>query len=309
MPLPAHGCSAREVLAALEDFKGDDVDFARGRSFGLVYPADNPEFETAVEAAHLSYLWHNALNPAAMPSLARLQQEVVEISVELLGGAQIADEPAGFMTSGGTESLLLAVKAATVRASTRRGVDASEHRGGDVGPRRLRQGRALLRRSSARRVGVDADWRADVDQMATAVDDETVLVVGSAPQYPQGVIDPIAAARRASPLERGVSCHVDACLGGFVLPFHGAGTARRFRPWDFRVPGVTTISADIHKYGYVPKGASVLVHRTKELRRDQTFVSDDGWGASTRRRGSPAPGRAGRSRRRGRLSTCSAKTG
>ena len=271
MPLPPNGWSTEDVLAALEDFKGDDIDFARGRSFGLVYPADNPEFEKAVEAAHLSYLWHNALNPAATPSLARLQQEVIEISVELLGGAEIDDEPAGFMTSGGTESLLLAVKAATVRARRDRGVDhpnvvvaMSAHAAFDKA--------ADYFGLECRRVAVGPDWRADVDGMASAVDGQTALMVGSAPQFPQGVIDPIGALASIA-AERGVSFHVDACLGGFVLPFlERAG--HPVPPWDFRVPGVTSISADIHKYGYVPKGASVLVHRTKALRRDQTFVSD-----------------------------------
>jgi glutamate/tyrosine decarboxylase-like PLP-dependent enzyme len=109
--------------------------------------------------------------------------------------------------------------------------------------------------------------------MAAAVNHNTVLVVGSAPQYPQGVIDPIPqlAALAASV---GASFHTDACMGGFVLPFMEM-LGEDVAPWDFRVEGVTTISADIHKLGYAPKGASVLIHRTKELRRYQTFVFDD----------------------------------
>ena len=124
------------------------------------------------------------------------------------------------------------------------------------------------------KVPVDADWRADVDAMAVVVNERTVLVVGSAPQYPQGVIDDIPAiAALAS--SAGASCHVDACMGGFVLPF-AEMLGRDVAPWDFRVEGVTSISADIHKLGYVPKGVSVILHRTKELRRHQTFVFD-GW--------------------------------
>ena len=107
----------------------------------------------------------------------------------------------------------------------------------------------------------------------THVNDNTVLVVGSAPQYPQGVIDPIAEIAALAETV-GASCHVDACMGGFVLPF-AERLGRAIDPWDFRVPGVTTISADIHKLGYAPKGVSVILHRTKELRRYQTFVFDD----------------------------------
>jgi glutamate/tyrosine decarboxylase-like PLP-dependent enzyme len=124
------------------------------------------------------------------------------------------------------------------------------------------------------KVAVRDDYTADVDAMADAVDDQTVLVVGSAPQYPQGVVDPIPAiAERAASV--GANCHVDACMGGFVLPF-AEMLGRGVPPWDFRVDGVHSISADIHKLGYAPKGVSVILHRTKELRRYQTWVFD-GW--------------------------------
>ena len=123
-------------------------------------------------------------------------------------------------------------------------------------------------------VPVRDDWTADVEAMADRVDHNTVLVVGSAPQYPQGVVDDIPAIA-ALAAEVGASCHVDACMGGFVLPF-AERLGRDVAPWDFRVDGVTTISADIHKLGYAPKGASVILHRTRELRRYQTFVFD-GW--------------------------------
>ena len=124
------------------------------------------------------------------------------------------------------------------------------------------------------KVPVRADYTADVEAMSDAVDDQTVLVVGSAPQYPHGVVDPIReiAAIAASV---GANCHVDACMGGFVLPFAEL-LGYEVPPWDFRVDGVHSISADIHKLGYAPKGVSVILHRTKELRRYQTWVFD-GW--------------------------------
>ena len=121
---------------------------------------------------------------------------------------------------------------------------------------------------------VPADWTADVDAMAAAVGPNTVLVVGSAPQYPQGVVDPIPEiAEFAASVD--ANCHVDACMGGFVLPFAEL-LGRDVAPWDFRVDGVHSISADIHKLGYAPKGVSVILHRTKQLRKYQTFVFD-GW--------------------------------
>jgi glutamate/tyrosine decarboxylase-like PLP-dependent enzyme len=123
-------------------------------------------------------------------------------------------------------------------------------------------------------VPVGPDWRADVEAMAAAVNDNTALVVGSAPQYPQGVIDPIPALAGLA-ADVGASFHTDACMGGFVLPFMEM-LGEPVAPWDFRVPGVTTISADVHKLGYAPKGASVIIHRSRELRRHQIF-DFDGW--------------------------------
>ena len=124
-----------------------------------------------------------------------------------------------------------------------------------------------------RKTPVKADWTADVDAMANCINDNTVLVVGSAPQYPQGVVDPIPELARLAQ-DAGANCHVDACMGGFFLPF-AEMLGREVPPWDFRIDGVTSISADIHKLGYAPKGASVILHCTKALRRYQTFVFDD----------------------------------
>jgi len=270
--LPPRGRAADEVLSELESFKVDDKDFRGGRVFGLVFHVDE-ELEDVLTRAHNSYLWYNALNPDAFPSLRRMTSDIVAITASLQGGDAIDDELSGFLSSGGTESILMAVKAAKVRAARERGVltpnvvlPMSAHAAFDKAFDYFGV--------ESRRLPVRADYRADVDAMADAIDDDTVLVVGSAPQYPQGVIDPIPELA-ALAMERNILCHVDACMGGFVLPFLERG-GREVPPWDFRVPGVTSISADLHKYGYAPKGISVIMHRSKELRRNQTF-SFDGW--------------------------------
>jgi sphinganine-1-phosphate aldolase len=132
------------------------------------------------------------------------------------------------------------------------------------------------------RVPVGPDYRADVNALADACTDQTILVIGSAPTYPQGVVDPIADIA-ALAVERNILCHVDACMGGFILPFL-AQLGRLSEPFDFRLPGVTSISADVHKYGYASKGVSVILYRTHELARKQIFVTTDwlgGFYAST----------------------------
>jgi glutamate/tyrosine decarboxylase-like PLP-dependent enzyme len=128
------------------------------------------------------------------------------------------------------------------------------------------------------RVPVRDDFRADVAATAKAINANTVLVVGSAPQYPQGVIDPIEELA-ALAANANVNCHVDACMGGMVLPFLEK-LGEPMPRWDFRVPGVTSISIDLHKYGYTAKGASVILHRSKELRRHQTFVTQNWLGGT-----------------------------
>ncbi len=246
----------------------DDVAIKEGRVFSLAYFA-SAEVEAVAERAHAMYSSANGLNTDAFPSLRRFQSEVVATVTNWVGGD---DRAAGFMTSGGTESLLMAVKAARERGRRERGVE----RPNAVMPT---SAHAALEKGcqyfgvEVRRVDVGPDWRADPVAMEAVCDDDTVLVVGSAPQYPQGVIDPIPAIA-AIAARRDVNCHVDACMGGVTLAFMER-LGEPVAPWNLAVDGVTSISVDLHKYGYTAKGASVIVHRDKRLRSDQTFVTDN----------------------------------
>jgi glutamate/tyrosine decarboxylase-like PLP-dependent enzyme len=266
VPLPKQGVARDPILADLDALKEDDVRWREGRVFSLAYSAGE-EVDGLAREAYGRYLSENALNPDAFPSLRRLQSEVVEIVAGLLHGGP---EAAGFMTTGGTESLLLAVRAARERGRVERGIVAPEMVLPTSAHAAFEKGADYFGVRSVR-VPVAPDFRADPDAMAAAMNANTVLVVASAPQYPQGAIDPVeriaALAARA-----GINCHVDACMGGMVLPFLER-LGQKLPLWDFRVPGVTSISVDLHKYGYAPKGASVIVHRTKELRRHQTFTT------------------------------------
>jgi sphinganine-1-phosphate aldolase len=267
MRLPETGTTKGEVVAALAAKRVDDVRWQDGRTFGMVYDP-GPEVHEVVEAVAPMFLHDNALNTLAFPSLARIQSEVVGMTADLLHG----EGAAGFVTSGGTESILLAVKAARDRARAERGVTAPEMVL-PVSAHAAFHKAAHYFGLTVRRVPVRQDWRADVDAAAAAVTSDTALVVGSAPQYPQGVIDPIPELAGLA-AEVGANFHTDACMGGFVLPFKEL-LGEEVAPWDFRVDGVTTISADIHKLGYAPKGVSVLLHRDKALRSYQTFVFED----------------------------------
>ncbi|MBK5222497.1 MAG: aspartate aminotransferase family protein [Acidimicrobiia bacterium] len=272
MPFPAAGRPADEVLSELDHIASADVDWKGGRVFSLAYFADDETYRVA-RAANDRFLSTNALNVAAFPSLRRMQSEVVST---VAGWLNAGDGAAGFMTTGGTESLLMAVKAARERGREM-GIDEPEMVLPVSAHAAFEKGAHYFGVRSVR-APVGDDFRADPEAMAAAVTDRTVLVVGSAPQYPQGVIDPITDIA-AIAAERDINCHVDACMGGVTLPYLRR-LGEEVPPFDFAVPGVTSMSVDLHKYGYTAKGASVIIHRDAERRRHQTFVTDN-WTGGT----------------------------
>ena len=267
--IPQRGRDRDEVLAEMAAFRDADVNWQEGRTWSLVYPV-HEEHERLLERAHNLFAGTNGLNPMAFPSLKRMESEVVGMTASMLNGPP---EAAGTMTSGGTESILLAVKGARDRARSRR---PWLRRPEMVLPRTIH---AAFDKAAhcfgvrARYVETGPDGRADVKAMARAISRRTVLVAGSAPQYPHGVVDPIPELAELA-RKRRIPFHVDACFGGFILPW----LERLGLPlpeWDFRVPGVTSISADVHKYGYAAKGASILLYRNVELLKHQFFVATD----------------------------------
>lgn len=268
MTLPRHGMPVDEVLASLEKMRAGDVDWKHGRAFSLAYYAGEEAYGLAREAL-ARFQSENALNTDAFPSLRRMQRDVLAIVADLLHGG---GEAAGFMTTGGTESLLLAVKAARERGRKEHGIEKPEMVLPSTAHAAFEKGASYFGVKSVR-VPVGPDFRADPEATAAAVTKDTVLVVASAPQYPQGVIDPVPAIAAVAAAAN-VNCHVDACMGGMTLPFLER-IGHPIPAWDFRVPGVTSISVDLHKYGYAAKGASVILHRNKDLRKHQTFQTEN----------------------------------
>ncbi len=268
MAFPDSGRPIEDVIGDLAKKRERDARWQDGKTFGMVY-SGGPSAHEAAERAAMLYLHENALNTKAFPSLGEIQSEVVGWTAELLHAPKTA---AGFLTSGGTESILCAVLAARERGRKERGIDHPEMIVAENAHAAFHKA-AHLFGVTLIKTPVRDDWRADTKAMANAVTKNTVLLVGSAPTYPQGVVDDIAP---IAELARSVdaNCHVDACMGGFVLPF-AERLGRALPAWDFRLDGVTSISADIHKLGYAPKGVSVILYRDRALRAHQTFMFDD----------------------------------
>lgn len=257
-------------MAQLRSYAQGDVDYRAGRTWSLVYWVSDAH-HAVCEQAFNQFMDANALNPLAFRSLKRMEHEVVQLTAGLLNGPE---GTVGTMTSGGTESLLLAVQTWRDVARAKRPwilrpnivAPASAHPAFDKACHYFG-----VRKKSAPLLD---NGQVDVAAMARLIDRNTVLLVGSAPQYPWGTVDPIPELG-ALAQQHGLPLHVDACFGGYLLPF----LERMGLPlpqWDFRVPGVSSISADVHKYGYAPKGASVLLHRKMDSLRHQFFVKA-GW--------------------------------
>jgi sphinganine-1-phosphate aldolase len=266
--LPPQGRPREEVLADLQRFAADDPDYKSGRLWSLVYWLDEAHDEFLGEA-YQAFSSANGLNPTAFKSLKRMETEIISAVAGLLHGTP---EVCGVVTSGGTESCLLAVKTYRDMARTKRGVKRPEM----VLPVTAHVAwfkAAEYFNVRVRLLPLDAGLRPDLRKLPGLINRNTVMLLGSAPEYPHGSIDPIEA-MGAIAQERGIPLHVDACVGGFILPFVEMN-GRPLPRWDYRVPGVTSISADIHKYGFAAKGASTITYRNLDLLRPQIFVYQD----------------------------------
>ncbi|HEY4182256.1 MAG TPA: aspartate aminotransferase family protein [Kofleriaceae bacterium] len=270
--IPETGRPVDELLAELVERKAGDTKWREGRVFSLVYaiPGDKGEAHAKLlERAHSLYASANLLNPLAFGSLKKMETDIVEMAGRLFNCAGAV----GTVTSGGTESILCAVMTYRDRARRQRPwilrpeiiAPSTIHPAFDKA--------AHLFGVRLTKVPVGPDYRADVPAMADRIGRNTIAIIGSAPQYPHGVVDPIVELASVA-RERRIPLHVDACVGGFMLPWLEK-LGEPIPAWDFRVPGVTSISADLHKFAYAAKGASVLLWRSLDDMRNQIFVATD----------------------------------
>jgi glutamate/tyrosine decarboxylase-like PLP-dependent enzyme len=267
MKIPEKGMPKEEIFKILKSYKGDDLDWKSGRVLGYIYDPGK-KVHDVINDAYTLYLSENGLDPLSFPSLLRLENEVVEMTAKLLG---CDNDVVGNFSTGGTESLILAVK--TARDYSRA-----------VKPH-IKEPELVLPITAHASIfkachylGVkpvvtpvhDETYLANVDAMRDAITENTILLVGSAPSYAHGVVDPIQQIA-ALALEKDVLCHVDACVGGIHLSYMRK-LGYDIPDFGLGVPGVTSLSVDLHKYGYAAKGASIILYKNKELRRYQIWA-------------------------------------
>jgi glutamate/tyrosine decarboxylase-like PLP-dependent enzyme len=270
------GLGAEAVVRELDAIaRAEDGVWADGRCSGTIYCGDRAIYDLIAEAfGRFSYV--NALQRDMCPSQTRFESEIIAMTLDMLHGESARErglQPCGVIGSGGSESILSAVYAHREWGRAEKGVTAPEMILPETAHVAFDKGAHYFGVKVVRAPVDPATTLVDVDFVRAHVGPNTVMLVGSAGNYPYGTIDPIGALSEIA-VARGVGLHVDGCLGGFILPF-GERLGYDIPPFDFRLPGVTTISADTHKYGYGPKGTSVLLFRDKALRRHQYFARAD----------------------------------
>jgi sphinganine-1-phosphate aldolase len=268
--LPEQGIDRDEVLAQLRTMATEeDAFWETGRCSGTMYCGDHEHYDFLNDAFGL-FAHVNALQRDMCPSQTKVEAEIISMTLDLLHGPPGG---VGLVTTGGTGSILHAVLSYREHARKTRGLrdvkiikPETAHPAFDKACH-LFDVQLVKAPVDPQTTLVDVDWVAD------HIDDSTVALIGSACNYGYGTVDPIEDLSTLA-LERGVGLHVDSCLGGFILPF-GQELGYDIPVFDFRLPGVTSISADTHKYGYAFKGSSVCAFRDKELRNSQYFFLTD----------------------------------
>jgi len=275
--IPEQGVDRNTILGEMRTLRAhEDSRWKEGYVSGAVYHGD-PEHIEFLNRVYALNSQSNPLHSDLWPSTTRFEAEVVAMTAHMLGAGSVSgSDPeqavCGTVSSGGTESILLAMKAYRDRAREKKGIRSPEmvapvtaHAAFDKAARYFN-----IRMI---RIPVGPDFRADVAEAAKAISRRTVAVVGSAPSFPHGMIDPIGELSELA-RRKGVGFHTDACLGGFLLPW-AEKLGVPVPPFDFRLPGVTSISADTHKYGYAAKGTSVVLYRGLELRHYQYYTTSE----------------------------------
>ena len=268
--IPEKGIPNEDILNVMEEIRKDDINWRDGKVWSLVYHASDMHTEM-LKKAYAMFFSKNALSPLAFPSLKKFETEVISMAVDLFNGDKRC---CGSMTSGGTESILMAIKTYRDWAEKKfpnikkpeMVLPSSAHPAFEKG--------ADYFKVKSIRVPVDKKThQADVKAMEKALTDNTIMMVGSACDFPRGVVDPISELADIAK-NHNIGMHVDACLGGFMLPFVKR-LGYEVPDFDFSVPGVTSISADVHKYGYGAKGASTILYRKERVWKHQFSVYTD----------------------------------
>ena len=268
--LPKQGITAEKVVQELDRYKKlEHVEWNLGRVSGTIYHGGELVTKLMTEAFS-RFALSNPLHPEIFPSIRNMESEIISMVLKMYNGNK---DSCGSVTSGGSESIIMSIKAHRDWARETKCISQPEivlpvsaHAAFDKG--------AHYFDIKLVHVPVLEGGEVDVEKMAAAITPNTILLVGSTPSFPHGAIDDIPAIAKLAKMHN-IGLHIDSCLGGFLVPFmQDAGYKLPFET-DFRVDGVTAISCDTHKYGFAPKGSSVIMYNSTKLRKYQYFQQMD----------------------------------
>ncbi len=268
--IPEQGRERADILREMEAMRAlEEQEWAHGFVSGAVYHGDQQHIDF-LNQIYAIQSQSNPLHVDVWPSISKFEAEIVAMTADMLGKGD--QDICGTLSSGGTESILLAMKTYRDWAREKKGITKPEmivpvtaHAAFDKASQYFN--------IKTIHISIDENFRADVDAVRKAITPNTIVIVGSAPSFPHGAIDPIAELSEIA-REHGIGFHTDACLGGFVLPW-AEKLGYPVPPFDFRLPGVTSISVDTHKYGYAAKGTSVVLYRGHDLLHYQYYTASD----------------------------------
>lgn len=263
--IPIKGIAKDDLLKTMQEMREDDVNWKSGKTWSLVFFAGEEHMDLLHKAYNM-FMSENGLSPIAFPSLKKMENDVLAAAASMLGG----EEAVGTMTTGGTESIFMAMKSYRQWARQNRPEITKPEILLPISAHPAFEKAAHYLDLKTVHAPVADDLRVDMAAMKDLLNESTIALVGSAPGYPHGVIDPIEEIA-ALAQEHGVGMHVDSCLGGFILPWLDK-LGYDIPPFNFQVPGVTSMSADIHKYGYGAKGASIVLYKNAIWRRHQFYA-------------------------------------
>jgi sphinganine-1-phosphate aldolase len=267
--MPEKGSDWQDLKEEMISRGSHDAKWRDGKTAVYVFNA-GPDVTQVQKEAYTMYMSENGLGPLAFPSLKQMEDEVVGMGLGLLHGG---DSSTGSITSGGTDSITMAVKAARDYAIANKSVAGTPNIVAPWSAHPAFDKAAKMMSLDIKRIPLRNDHLADAAAMEKAIDSNTMMLVGSAPSFPYGLIDPIEELGDVA-TKKDIWLHVDACVGGYIAPFVRMNGGN-IPPFDFEVNGVMSMSADLHKYGYCAKGASTVLFRDEELHQYMIFDCDN----------------------------------
>ncbi|CAJ0830396.1 10104_t:CDS:10 [Entrophospora sp. SA101] len=271
LSLPDIGFDSKKLKQELKRYQemSSHVKWKDGRVSGAIYHGGQ-ELSKLTSEAYSMFSVSNQLHPDVFPGVRKMDAEVVAMVLNMYNAPP---EAAGTTTSGGTESILMACKAYRDWAREVKGITSPEIVVPDTIHAAFDKAASYF---NIKLVHIPIDHitcRVDTKALGRAINKNTIMIAGSAPNFPHGIMDDIPSLASIAK-KYDIGMHVDCCLGSFLVPFlEEAGFPAQ--PFDFRIDGVTSISCDTHKYGFAPKGSSVIMYRSKKLRKFQYFFAPD----------------------------------